>query len=153
MRRFAQDCDPKTYLCTASGSKDAQIAHIKRRVPLGEKTPHVDKASIQARRKGKHKEYSTAVAQATKGLQTEKSVHASERSDHIPISGESGTKATISLRADDAIALFYDANTGRRIYSKLTSSVRYTALTLNRQALCNITPSYLKGMAGNRRPT
>ena len=65
MRRFAQDCDPKTYLCTSSGSKDAQIAHIKRRVPLGEKTPHVDKAGTQARRKGKHKELSTAVAWAT----------------------------------------------------------------------------------------
>ena len=89
MRRFAQDCDPKTYLCTSRNalkkaklsegrlrsngeaarkgprSKDAQIAHIKRRVPLGEKTPHVDKAGMQARRKGKHKEHSTAVAQAT----------------------------------------------------------------------------------------
>ena len=84
---------------------------------------------------------------------TEKSAHASERSDHTPISGESGTKATIILRAGDAIALFYNANAGRRIYGKLTSSVRYTSLTLNRQALCKITPSYSKGMAGNRRPT
>ena len=42
-----QDCDPKTYSCTSSGSKDAKIAHIKRRVPLGEKTTHIDKAQIQ----------------------------------------------------------------------------------------------------------
>ena len=39
-----QDCDPKTYSCTSSGGKDAKIAHIKRRVPLGEKTTHIDKA-------------------------------------------------------------------------------------------------------------
>ena len=30
MRRFLQDCAPKTYLCTSSGRKDAEIAHIKR---------------------------------------------------------------------------------------------------------------------------
>ena len=44
-----QDCDPKTYSCTSSGSKDAKIAHIKRRVPLGEKTTQIDKAQIQTR--------------------------------------------------------------------------------------------------------
>ena len=27
--------------------KDAKIAHIKRRVPLGEKTTHIDKAQMQ----------------------------------------------------------------------------------------------------------
>jgi hypothetical protein len=42
-----QDCDPKTYSCTSSGSKDAKIAHIKRRVPLGEKTTHIDKARME----------------------------------------------------------------------------------------------------------
>ena len=42
-----QDCDPKTYSCTSSGRKDAKIAHIKRRVPLGEKTTHIDKAQMQ----------------------------------------------------------------------------------------------------------
>ena len=42
-----QDCDPKTYSCTSSGGKDAKIAHIKRRVPLGEKTTHIDKAQMQ----------------------------------------------------------------------------------------------------------
>ena len=47
MRRFMQDCAPKTYSCTSSGRKDAKIAHIKRRVPLGEKTTHIDKAQLQ----------------------------------------------------------------------------------------------------------
>jgi hypothetical protein len=66
-----QDCDPKTYSCTSRNAlkkaklsegrlrsngeaarkgprrKDAKIAHIKRRVPLGEKTTHIDKARIQ----------------------------------------------------------------------------------------------------------
>jgi hypothetical protein len=66
-----QDCDPKTYSCTSRNAlkkaklsegrlrsngeaarkgprrKDAKIAHIKRRVPLGEKTTHIDKAQMQ----------------------------------------------------------------------------------------------------------
>ena len=37
MRRFQQDCDPKTYLCTSSGRKDAEIAHIKRMSTVGRK--------------------------------------------------------------------------------------------------------------------
>ena len=42
-----QDCAPKTYSCTSSERKDAKIAHIKRRVPLGEHTTHIDKAQMQ----------------------------------------------------------------------------------------------------------
>ena len=37
MRRFLQDCAPKTYLCTSSGRKDAEIAHIKRMSTVGRK--------------------------------------------------------------------------------------------------------------------
>ena len=37
------------------GQKDAKIAHIKRRVPLGEKTTHIVKAQMQ-------NEHSKAVA-------------------------------------------------------------------------------------------
>ena len=37
MRRFLQDCDPKTYSCTSSGRKDAEIAHIKRMSTVGRK--------------------------------------------------------------------------------------------------------------------
>ena len=49
-----QDCDPKTYSCTSSGRKDAKIAHIKRRVPLGEKTTHIDKAKYKQEMQNKH---------------------------------------------------------------------------------------------------
>ena len=53
-------------LVYVEGRKDAQIAHIKRRVPLGEKTPHVDKARQEYKQDGKESSRNTtAVAQPT----------------------------------------------------------------------------------------
>ena len=39
-RRVAQDCDPKPYMYTASGSKDGQGARLKGRARLPETKPH-----------------------------------------------------------------------------------------------------------------
>ena len=51
MRRFQQDCTPKTYLCTSSGRKDAEIAHInrwakKRRTLTRQKRYHITSSSL-----------------------------------------------------------------------------------------------------------
>ena len=44
MWRFALDCDPKTYSCTSSGRKDAQIAHIKSGARLEQHPPRYVKS-------------------------------------------------------------------------------------------------------------
>ena len=47
-RRFAQDCDPKTYLCMSSGRKDAEIARPRRRARLRRIMPQFGMAAIAA---------------------------------------------------------------------------------------------------------
>ena len=44
LRRFRQDCDPKPYLCTASGRMDAGIARNAQGARLRRNRPHADKA-------------------------------------------------------------------------------------------------------------
>ena len=53
LRRLRQDCDPKPYLCTASGRMDAGIARNAQGARLRRNRPHADKAEAGRRWEGR----------------------------------------------------------------------------------------------------